>query len=148
MRGENALAADFFDVLATNGSAPRLLSFFSQQFQRKQPGVALIHVESREVVIAQRAQHAHAANPEDHFLAKPIIGISSVQRSGEIPVEFAIRRQVGVQEIHRHFKSVNALHGVSPASKFEAAILDRHAGARRFLSQEIVDAPVDRLFGL
>src|SRR5438034_9598259 len=40
----------------------------------------------------------------------PSIGISSVQRAGEFPVEFATRRRDGDQKRHRPLKSLNASH--------------------------------------
>ena len=46
VRRENALAADLLDVFAANRSAPGLLRFFSEQFQREQRRVALRSCDS------------------------------------------------------------------------------------------------------
>ena len=110
--------------------------------------MAFIHVEPREIAVAQRSQHAHAADAENHFLAKAIVGITSIERAGEVAVNLRVRGQVGVQEVHRHLESVNTLHGVTPASQLEAAILDGNAGAGRFLGQKVFDAPGDGFLGL
>src|SRR3989442_4518923 len=59
---EDAFTADLFDVLATDGFPSRLGSFFVEQLQRKQRGVAFVHVVAREVVVAQRVENAHASD--------------------------------------------------------------------------------------
>src|SRR2546430_1159970 len=64
VRGEDTLVPDFINVLATNGVASGSLRFFAKQFKSQQRRVPFIHVVARQVVVAESAQHAHAADAE------------------------------------------------------------------------------------
>ena len=90
MRGEDALAADFFDVRAPDGRAPRLLGLFAKQFEGEKRGVALVHVVARQVVVAKRPQDAHPPDSQQNFLAQAVVRVASIQSAGEIAVELGI----------------------------------------------------------
>ena len=130
VRSENALAADFFDILAADGAAASLLSLLSQQLQSEKSRMAFIHVKPGEIVVTQCAQHADTANAEYDFLAKAVVRVASVQRTREIAIKLRIRRQISVQKVHRYLESVNPLDGVLPAAKLEPPIFNGNAGAR------------------
>ena len=47
-----------------------------QQFEHKQAGMALVHVELSSVSIAECAQNRNTTNPQHDLLAQPIMRIS------------------------------------------------------------------------
>jgi len=83
---------------------------------------------------------------QQHFLPQSIIGIAAIKCAGQRAVRLRVRRQIGIQEINRNFKTAHALL-IAPATQFNAAVFQRNAGSRRFFRQEIFRAPLDRLFG-
>ena len=92
VRGEHALIANSFDVLAAYGSAPSLLRFFPKQLQRQQRRMPFIHVVARQVGVAQGIEHAHAADPQQHFLPQPVVRIATIQCASQGAVCFGVGR--------------------------------------------------------
>jgi len=45
-----------------------------------------IHVIAGKLVVSQRAKHAHAADAQQHFLTKAVIGIAAIKTAGEAAV--------------------------------------------------------------
>ena len=148
VRGENALAANFLDVLSTDGRAPGFLGLFAEELQGEKRRVALVHVVARELVVAQRAQHAHSPDAQQYFLTKAIVGIASIKCAGEVAVSGGIRWEIGIEKIDRHFKTTHALHGVAPAAELDGAIFEGDVGPDGFFLQEIFNTPLHGLFRL
>ena len=68
VRGEDALVADRIDVQSRRpGVHPRHRPLM-QQFHRQQGCMPFVHVKAFEIAIAERAQHANAADAENDFL--------------------------------------------------------------------------------
>ena len=79
MSGEDALAADLFNVLAADGFASLFCGFFVEQLQREQRRVAFVHVVAGQVVVAKGAENADASDSQDDFLAQTVVRIAGVQ---------------------------------------------------------------------
>ncbi len=107
-----------------------------------------IHVIASEIAITQRPENAHASESQQHFLLQPVIGIPAIECAGQCAVRLRIRRQIGVQEINRHFKTAHTLHRIVPATQLDAMIFQWDAGPRRFFRQKIFHTPLDRFFRL
>jgi len=110
--------------------------------------MAFVHVVAGDVTMSQRAQHAHAADTEDDFLAEPVVQIAAIKivRQGAIPL--GILRQIGVEKINRHGKIRRPGYVVLPGSKSYCAALDGHRNPRRHFRKIIIYRPIHRLFDL
>jgi hypothetical protein len=99
VRGEHALSADLFDVLAREARVAGSHGLFVEQRQGQQTGMAFIHMKPLECVVTERAEHIHATYAEDYFLTESVVGVAPVQpmRQGTVPVR--ILGQLGVQQI-------------------------------------------------
>ena len=76
--GEHTFAANFFNVLGTNGGASRFGRLGLKKFQREQRGVTFVHVITGESVVAQGSKHANATDAQNNFLTKTVVGIAAV----------------------------------------------------------------------
>jgi hypothetical protein len=124
MRGENAHAADFFDVFTADAFAASRAGLFGKQLRGEQGGVAFVHVEAVQLVVSQRAQNANAADAEQNFLAQAVVGITTVQAAGERAVYVGIAGQIGVNEIDGNVETANAFGFVAPTAEFDLAAFD------------------------
>ncbi len=73
VRRKHAFFSDRLDIIAVRRRPSGALSLFIQQLERKQARVAFVHVVAGDVAMSQCAQHAHAADTEDDFLAEPVV---------------------------------------------------------------------------
>ena len=80
MRSKYAFPADRFDVLSVEHLTARRLRLLVKQRHRQQPGVTLIHVEPSDGPVPERPKHSYPADPENDFLANPIVAIAAVER--------------------------------------------------------------------
>ncbi len=127
---------------------PRFLGFFAQKLEREHRGVAFVHVVASQVGVAERAQHTHAADSQQNFLAQPIVGVAAVQRAGQRAILLRIRFQRGVQKIDRNDEAVDTFDVVAPGAQLDAAVLERHGYAGRLFFQKVFDPPDHGIFGL
>ena len=148
MGGEDALAADPFNVLAADGFASLFCGFFVEQLQREQRRVAFVHVVAGEVVVAKGVENADASDSQDDFLAQTVVRIAAVQTASEITIGFGVGREIGVEKIDGHFKPTHTFCGITPAAQLNTAAFNGHTCARGILGQEVSHAPFDRLFRL
>src|SRR5450432_3048448 len=117
MRSENALAANFFDVVGANGGAAGSSSFGFEKFEGQEGGVAFVHVITRQRIVAEGAKHAHATDTQNYFLTQAIVRIAAVEAASERAIHVGVGGQVGVQKINGDFKSANADGVVAPAAQ-------------------------------
>ena len=103
-------------MVLRDGVAPSLAREFVEKFDCEQTRVAFVHVKTLDRVTAQRAQHAHAANTENDFLAEPITFISAVEKMRESAIPVRVLRQIGVEKVNRHYETAYPRHFVSPGA--------------------------------
>ncbi len=119
-----------------------------EQLQGEQARVPFVHVEALQGVVAERSQHAHAADPEQHLLAEPIAVVAAVEMVGQRPVLGRILGKVGVEEIDGHGVPGETLDVVHPGAQLDGAPLDSHRGPHRKLLDGVVDRPHHGLLAL
>ena len=68
----------------------------------------------RDLVQAERAQHAHAADAEHDLLAQAVVLVAAVEVVGERRSGLGVLRQVGVEQQDRHVVAADAAHLVVP----------------------------------
>ncbi len=93
---------------------------FAQQLEDQERGMAFIDMPhgGRE---PQRAQHAHAADAEDHLLADARRLAAAVQAVGDVAVFVRVLRAVGVEQVHRYAPDLRA-----PDARGHFALADAH----------------------
>ena len=147
MRGKDAVLAHGLQIAVLRAcqriAAQRLL----QQRKRQQCGVALIHVIDAHVVF-QRLQHAEAAQPQDHLLNQPVVGVAAIEMVGDAAIPRLILFQVGVQHVDRDGVPGHALHVIAPGADMHRAPFDIDGHARLFLSQPRLWIPGLGVLGL
>ena len=141
MGGEDAFAADGFDVLMVERVPARRERLLVEQLHGEQAGVAFVHVEAREFMVAEFAQHPHAADAHHDFLAKPIPLIPAIKMVGDPAVPLRVFREVGIEQIDRHAAAFNARDVVLPCPEVDRAAADDDRGAWGELLEEILDLP-------
>ena len=82
-------------------------NFFTDEFKRQKRGVALVHVE-RGRFDAERAQQAHAADAEQHFLHDARGAVAAIDAQGQIAEVLFVLREIRVKEIDRDAADVDA----------------------------------------
>ena len=97
VRRENALLPHRLDVLRLDQLAVGFARPLIEQFGRQQAGMTFVHVEAREAVVAQRAQHPHPADAEHRLLAEAIPRVAAVKIVSQFPVPLRVLGQVTVQ---------------------------------------------------
>src|SRR5271165_5020950 len=105
--------------------------------------MALIHVVAGEIFITKRAEHAHAADSQQNFLAQPVIRVAAIKSAGEVAVPLGVGRKVGIEKIDRHHETADASNVVAPATKFDAAIFQGHGDTSRLFLEKILDLPIN-----
>ncbi len=110
--------------------------------------MALVHVIPREVFIAKPAQHAHAADSQQDFLAQTVIRIATIESTSEIAIPLGIGGKIGIEKVNRNHKTAHTFDVVAPAAKLDPTILQGHGYARRLFFEKILDLPNHRLFCL
>ena len=148
VRGENALPPHRLDVLRADQLAVVLARAFIEQFDRQQAGVAFVHVEAGEVIVAEGAQHPHPADAQDGLLAKAIPGVAAIEMIGQFPVPLAVVGQVAIQQIDGDGGSGDAFNFVFPGADLNRAAFQFHRDALGQLFEEILDDPLGGFFGL
>src|SRR6266568_2144540 len=148
MRGEDTLPLDCLHILVVEAVAVKPSRPFVQQLQYEQCGVALVHVKAADFMVAERAEHPHAADAKDNFLAKPVVGVAAVKMMGERAVPFGIFREIGIQQNHRHFVAAGSFDHKLPCSDMDGSSFDSHLHALRKFATELCDVPRYRHLGL
>ena len=148
VRREDTQRLDRERDLACRLAHAAALHFFEAQFEHQQRRVALVHVEAPDVVVTQRAQHTHAADAENDFLAQPVAVVTAVQGVGEVAVGLRVFGQVAVEQQHRHRGPGDALDFEAPRAKLHVAPFDAHRHACRHLDQRVGRCPRLRGLGL
>jgi len=148
VRGEHAKRLDRHGHLAGHFQEPAPQHLLVAEFEQQQRRMPLVHVEAPDALVAQRAQHAHAADAEDDFLAQPIAIVAAVQVVGEPPVGLGVLGEVAVEQQHRQRHAAGAAHVVAPGAQRDLATLDAHLRARRHLGEHRLRRPRLRLLGL
>ena len=141
MGGKHTVLTDDLHVVMGEGGPARAPGVLIQQFQGEQAGMPLIHMKAGEVRIAERPQHAHPTDPQQHFLAQPVVGITAVQRIGQGAVPGRVVRQIGIQKIHRHGEAPDAAHEVLPGAEVHGPPFDGDGGSRRHGLHKVMDGP-------
>ncbi len=118
------------------------------EFHRQQAGVPFVHVKAADVLVAQRAQHAHPADAEDHLLAQSVARIAAVEVVGQSAIAVGVLLQIRVEQVDRHHMVADALDLVTPGAYPHLAFLDLHARPRREFMQAIRGRPGERLLRL
>ena len=148
VRREHATALDVggdFTCHHRHASAPH---FLEAELQHERRRVPLVHVEAADVVEVERAQHAHAANPEQQLLAQSVAQVAAVQVVGQSAVRIGVFRHVGVEKQDGHDMSADTGHLVAPRPQLDGAALDADGGACRQFGQPLGGRPGDRLLAL
>jgi len=83
-----------------------------------------------DVAEAERAQHAHAAEPQDRLLAAPVAGVAAVEVAGEPSVLGGVRGEVGVEQEDGDLEAARSADVVTPGAHLDLAILDAHRDRR------------------
>ena len=148
MRREHAFFAHGLNVIAVRHLPPGALSLFIQQLQRKQTRMAFVHMVAGDLLMTEGAQHAHAADAENHFLAEPVMAIAAVEIVRQRPIPLGILRQIAVEKIDRHRKISGTLDGIFPGAQSDHTALDGHRYPLRQLRQKVVHRPTHWLFNL
>ncbi len=125
-----------------------LAGFFLQQFQCEQAGVALVHVETIDPLVAERAQHAHSAHAQHDLLTETIAGVATIKNGRQLPVPFAVFGEVSIQQIDRDTVTADSLHLIFPAAQIQVPSLDGQRCSGWHLRQKLLHIPLDRLFRL
>src|SRR6266508_349103 len=97
MGGEYAQWLDHLHDLARDRRLTTLARLFVGEFQGEQARMTLVHMEPPDVAVAQRTQHAHPADAEDHFLTKTVARIAAVEMVGQATILGGVLRQVRVE---------------------------------------------------
>ena len=105
----------------------------------------LVHVEPLDGLAAQRPEHPHAADAQDHLLAEPVVRVAAVEEVGQRPIPVGVLRQVGVQEIDRDLAAADPHDRVPPAADRDGPPLDLDGGPLGHLLQEVLDHPLGGL---
>ena len=148
MRREHAQRLDGLHGLAADRFLAALARFLERELDGEQRGVAFVHVKASQIAVAERAQHADAADAEDHFLAQAVARVAAVEMVGQAAIFRRIRRQVGIEQQDRDDVTGDAAHVVSPRAQVDTAMLDLDADPRRKLGERLRDRPVELLLGL
>ncbi len=118
------------------------------QLDDQQRGMALVHVEAPQRVVAERTQHAHAGDAQHDLLAQAVGLVAAVEVVGDATVLVGVARHVGVEQQHRHHMAADADDLVPPGAHDHLAPGDAHAHARRGLDQCRLGAPRPGLLAL
>ena len=110
--------------------------------------MTLVHVETRDVLVARYPQHAHAADAEDDLLAEPIPGVAPVEGVGQRAVPGGVARQVGVKQQHGHLVAADAPDQILPRPQVHRPSLEGDLRAARQLAAELCNWPILRTLGL
>src|SRR5499425_2715491 len=110
--------------------------------------MALVHMEARDFIVTENAQHAHAADPKDDFLAKAVALISSIEIIGQRAIVFGIFGKIAVEEIYRSAEISRPFDVIPPGSQVDVSSFDGNAGSLRHFGQKAPDLPVFRLLAL
>jgi hypothetical protein len=138
MGGKHAVLTDDLDVVVSEGRPTRASGLLIEQFQGEQAGMPLIHMPAGEGRIAERPQHAHPPDPQQHFLAQPVVGITAVQHTGQRAVPGRVVWQISVQKIHRHSEATQAAYGVVPGAEVHGAPFDFDLDSCRHVVHKLI----------
>src|SRR4030042_1777043 len=98
-------------------------------------------MKSLDMVVSKSPKHSDATDPENHFLTKTIMLISSIKEMGECSVPFSIFRKVGIQKIDRNLVTTHPLNLESPSTEMDNPAFDLHRGSWKHHFQEILNNP-------
>jgi hypothetical protein len=100
MRREDAERPHGIDVLLRDKLLAAVADQLGEQRQHQQARVALVHVVALQPPVAERAQHLHAADPEDGLLAQPVAQVAAIEEVREGAVGLGSLWKVGVEQQH------------------------------------------------
>jgi len=118
-----------------------------EQGHGQQRGVPLVQVVDVDLV-AQRLQHAQAADAEHDLLGEAVVGVSAIEMVGEHAVGRIVDLEVGVEQVDGDDVPGDALHVVAPGAQMHRPAFDRDRDARALLGQALLRLPALRLLGL
>jgi hypothetical protein len=98
--------------------------------------------------VAERVEHAHAADAEHELLAQSVRRVSAVELAAQRAILRAVLGRVGVEEQHRHHAALGAGDVARPRPDHDRAALDRHADRRLERTQHRVGLPARRFLAL
>jgi hypothetical protein len=115
VRREDAALAHLGDIVGRFALDPLLGrdAPVIEQLEGQQRGMAFVQVIGLNIE-SQRAQDAHAADPEDDLLLQPIGIVPAVEHVGQAAVLGAVLREVGVEQQDRRLRPVRAAVDVEP----------------------------------
>jgi len=148
MGSEHTLLTDGLHIVVGEGGPTGALGLLVQQFQGQQAGMPLIQMKAGEGCIAERPQHTYPTDPEQDFLAQPIMGIAAIQDIGQRAVPGRIVRQISIQKIHRYGAATDATHRVVPGAEVHGPPFDGDSSSRRHFMHKVIDGPGRRLLVL
>src|SRR3972149_12169703 len=110
--------------------------------------MSFIHMKSLNPVISKSPEHPHTTDPENHFLTKTIMLISSIKEMGEGSVPLRIFREIRIQKENRHLKIANSFDLISPGPEMNGSPFHGNRDSLGHLSQKVLDGPCRRLLPL
>src|SRR6202023_2061029 len=94
-----------------------LFRFFNQEPHSKKRRVAFVHMKAFDIFVPECTQHFDSANPQDHLLTKPVMGIAAIEKMGQCSIPVGVLRKIGIQKINWHFESPESGNHISPRSE-------------------------------
>ena len=140
VRGEDALAAHVLDISLSGGAQRAAAKLALKQGQRKQRGVAFVHVID-VYTHSESIGHAHAAHAEHNFLLHAIVFVAAVKMVGKAAVPAGIELKVGIEQVNGNDVAKAALDVVAPGTHGDDAIFDKNCNASRLFCAEIGGVP-------
>ena len=104
-----------------------------EQLENEKRRMAFVHVEAVDLLVAERAKHADAADAEHILLAEAIMLIAAVEVLAQAPILLVVARDVGIEVDHRDDAPRNPHGVISPGADLDFPFLDddRDAGSER-----------------
>ncbi len=137
MGGEDALAADGFDVGLGGVAQWRAVHARFEQPEGEQRGVALIHVVDLGLA-AEGVEQRRCRRDEDGLLAKAVVGVAAVEMVGEVAVPGIVAVDVGVEQ-----KDGDDVAG--DAGDVKAPGAEQHSPALHIDGDDLIGRGKDRL---
>ncbi len=139
--GEDAEVAHGGVVRGAGGGQATAAHGLSQQGQRKQGRVALVHVICVEPVVAQGAQDGDAAKAQQHLLGQTVAFVAAVELARERLIAGVVFGQGGVEEIDGHGPAGDAAHEVAPGLQCDGPPFDLYRDAQVERLEEVAGLP-------
>ena len=110
--------------------------------------MAFVHVETFDPVVSNDPKHPHSSDPENHFLAQPVMLVATVESMGERPVPIGIFGKIGIPKVDGNLIATDACDLIFPGTQLNGPSLYRDRGSYGHLFQKVINDPLTGLLSL